>query len=74
MKNTNQSTITIINSEWSIIELKDAAKANWMQRLISEFIADKNCRPYDWIMSEKLTDFEKATFIYACNKLQKTGA
>ena len=45
-----------------------------MQRLISEYITDQNCRPYDWIIGEKLTDFEKATFIYACNKLNKMGA
>ena len=74
MKNTTTNTAMIMNSQWSIIKLNKAAKSTCMQRLISQYVADKNCRPYDWIMGEKLTDFEKATFIYACNQLNKMGA
>jgi folate-binding Fe-S cluster repair protein YgfZ len=74
MKNTITNTVMIMNSQWSIIELKEASKSTWMQRLISEYMVDQNCRPYDWIIGEKLTDFEKATFIYSCNKLNKMGA
>ena len=74
MKNTIANTTMIMNHEWSIVELKEAAKSSWMQRLISEYFENQNCRAYDWIMGEKLTDFEKATFIYACNKLEKMGA
>lgn len=74
MKNTTTNTAMIMNSQWLIIELEEASKSTWMQRLISEYITDQNCRPYDWIIGEKLTDFEKATFIYACNKLNKMGA
>jgi hypothetical protein len=70
LKSTDIAKTTIImNEPWIIAELKyHVANAIYMKRLIAEYFEDPNCRPSDWIAGEKLTDFEKAVFIYECNR------
>ena len=63
------NTITIMNQLWVINELREAvANSIYIKRLIAEYFEDANCRAFDWIVGEKLSGFEKATFIYACGQ------
>ena len=62
-------SVVIMNELWVINELrKEVANSIYMKRLLNEYFEDPNCRPSDWIDDKNLTDFEKATFIYECNK------
>ena len=62
-------SVVIMNELWVINELrKEVANSIYMKRLLNEYFEDPNCRPSDWIDGKNLTDFEKATFIYECNK------
>jgi hypothetical protein len=62
-------SLVIMNELWAINELREeVANSIYMKSLVAEYLEDPNCKPSDWIDGKNLTDFEKATFIYACNK------
>jgi hypothetical protein len=63
--------IQIMNQEWWIEDLKMCALDTHMVRIVEEYLQDPNCTPYDYIIGEKLTDMEKATFIYVCVHVHK---
>ena len=72
------NTTIIMNQLWVINDLTEAvANSSYMKHLITQYFENPNCRAFDWIVGEKLSDFEKATFIYACGqqlyKSQKTN-
>jgi hypothetical protein len=62
-------SVVIMNELWVINELREeVANSIYMKSLVAEYLEDPNCKPSDWIDGKNLTNFEKATFIYACNK------
>jgi hypothetical protein len=70
-----EKKINIIDCTLVINELRqEIANAIYMKRLVEEYFNEPNSNPSDWIAGEKLTDFEKDTFIYACNLKTQTGA
>ena len=54
----------ILNKKWNRNDLITISKTKLLKDLISDYMKDPNCRPYDWIMSEKISEIEKASFIY----------
>jgi hypothetical protein len=54
----------ILNKNWNVKDLLIVSSITPVKDLIDEYIKDPNCRPYDWIINEKITDLEKASFIY----------
>lgn len=60
------SIIIILNKKWNNSDLIATAQKPEIKKLISEYKSDENCRAYDWICGEKISDIEKASFIYSC--------
>jgi hypothetical protein len=62
-------SVVIMNELWVINELREeVANSIYMKSLVAEYLEDPNCKPSDWIDGKNLTNFEKAAFIYECNK------
>jgi len=55
--------ITILNKTWKIKDLNLIASTKRVKDLIAEYKKDSNCRPFDFIASENISDLEKASFI-----------
>lgn len=64
--------IQIIDKFWKIADLQLIATTKVVKELIIEYKKDPNCRAYDWIYSEKITDIEKAAFIYFINNFKQS--
>jgi hypothetical protein len=58
-------TTTILNKTWKVKDLQLIASTKVVKELVSEYKKDANCRPYDFVSSEKISDLEKASFINA---------
>lgn len=58
----------ILNKKWNRNQLIAISKTELLKDLISDYMKDPNCRPYDWIMGEKISEIEKASFIYTLVK------
>lgn len=58
-------TTQILNKNWKVTDLQLIAKTKVIKDLVSDYKKDPNCRPYDWIEGEQISDIEKASFIYA---------
>ena len=58
----------ILNKKWNRNQLITISKTELLKDLISDYMKDPNCRPYDWIMGEKISEIEKASFIYTLVK------
>jgi len=56
-------TVTILNKKWKVKDLNLIASTKVVRDLVSEYKKDPNCRPFDWIAGEKISDLEKASFI-----------
>jgi len=54
----------ILNKIWNVNELLLVSSTKLVTDLVSKYIKDTNCRPYDWIKGEKISEIEKASFIY----------
>jgi hypothetical protein len=59
-------TVTILNKTWKVKDLNLIASTKVVKDLVSEYKKDTNCRPFEWIASEKISDLEKASFINSC--------
>ena len=57
---------TILNKAWKVKDLNLIASTKRVKDLVSEYRKDRNCRPFDWIAGEKISDSEKAAFIHYC--------
>jgi hypothetical protein len=67
MKNLiDMETVTILNKTWKVKDLNLIASTKVVKDLLAEYKKDPNCRPFDWIASEKISDLEKASFINVC--------
>ena len=55
----------ILNKTWKVKDLQLIASTKLVKDLVVEYKKDPNCRPYDFIASEKISDLEKASFIYS---------
>jgi hypothetical protein len=52
------------------LEVARKRKASWLiAKLLKEYNADPNCRPFDWIAGERLTEEEKEEFISQARSL-----
>jgi hypothetical protein len=60
------TTQTILNKTWKVKDLNLIASTKVVKDLVSEYKKDPNCRPFDWIAGEKISDLEKAAFIQTC--------
>ncbi len=58
-------TTQILNKTWKVEDLQRIANTKMVKNLVAEYKKDPNCRPYDFLASEKLSDLEKAAFINA---------
>ena len=54
----------ILNKIWNVNELLLVSSTKLVTDLVSKYTKDPNCRPYDWIKSEKISEIEKASFIF----------
>lgn len=58
-------TTKIMNLTWQVKDLHIMATTKAVRDLVAEYEKDPNCRPYDFVASEKISDIEKAAFINA---------
>ena len=58
-------TTLILNKIWKVRDLQFIASTKIVSDLVAEYKKDPNCRPFDFVVSEKISDLEKASFIYA---------
>jgi hypothetical protein len=55
---------TINNKTWKVSDLNLIASTKLVKDLICEYQKDHNCRPFDWICGESISEIEKAAFIH----------
>ena len=58
-------SVKILNKTWKVKDLQFIASKQIVTKLVAEYKKDPNCRPYDFICSERISNLEKASFIYA---------
>jgi hypothetical protein len=56
-------TVVILNKTWKVKDLNSTASTETVQNLLSEYKKDPNCRPFDYVAGEAMSDLEKASFI-----------
>lgn len=54
--------VTILNQTFRVSQFREVHSG--IKDLIQEYASDPNCRPWDWINSESVTELEKAAFIH----------
>ena len=59
------TTTEILNKTWKVKGLQLIASTKVVKDLVAEYNKDSNCRPYDFVAAEKISDLEKASFINA---------
>lgn len=63
-----EQNILIMNKYWSVSELMQIADTDVnIISNVEDYEKDPNCRAWDWIISEDLTEIQKAAFIYQIN-------
>lgn len=55
----------ILNKTWKVKDLQLIATTKVVKDLVSEYRKDPNCRPYDFVVCENISELERASFIYA---------
>ena len=58
-------TTQILNKTWKVKDLQLIASTKVVKDLVAKYKKDQNCRPYDFVAGEKISDLEKASFINA---------
>lgn len=58
-------TTQILNKTWQVKDLHIMATTKAIRDLVAEYKKDPNCRPYDFVASENISDLEKSAFINA---------
>jgi hypothetical protein len=58
----------ILNKNWNVDDLLMISKTKVVKGLIYDYLDNPNCRPYDWIAGQDISDLEKASFIYTLVK------
>lgn len=61
-------TTQIINKTWKVKDLQIIASTKVVKDLVDEYQKSPNCRPYDFVAGEKISDLEKASFVHAVLK------
>lgn len=61
-------TVYIINKTWKVDLLNITSSTPLVKALIYDYLDNPYCRPYDYIVNEKISDLEKAAFIYTLLK------
>lgn len=68
--------VAIMNKEFEVSKLEEIAKNdNVVIEYLNDYKAHRNCRAYDHIAGENISEIQKAAFIHAANSflVQKFG-
>jgi len=57
--------ILILNKVWKLRDLQTNSRKEKVKNLVNQYNKESNCRPYDFIANEKISEIEKASFIYS---------